>query len=128
MSRYTNVVYIGIHLVLPYIDRLISSVCYFLMLSKIVWVVSANSTILLLTCLDSDTRFIFEDILCHHLWKVHFQLPCFLLALAFWSVNCTSLVYKLYLTFQTCQGTKMSRHNLFLACLETESIFIFEGF
>ena len=34
---------------------------------------------------------------------------CFFLALVFWSVNCTSLVYKLYLTFQTCQGTKMSR-------------------
>ena len=43
------------------------------------------------------------------------------LAFVFWFVNCTSLAYKLRLTSQTSQATTMSRHNVFLTCLETES-------
>ena len=43
VPRYTNIVYIGVCLVLTYIDRLVSTVCYFL--SYFCWSVNCMSQV-----------------------------------------------------------------------------------
>ena len=62
MSRYTNHVYIGRYLVLRYMERFISRVCYFF--SYICWSVNCMSwvskfNIFFLTCRETEARFIF---------------------------------------------------------------------
>ena len=75
VSRYRNIVYIGVHLALIYIQRLFSPVCYFL--SYYCWSVNYMSRVskfhsFFLTC--SETEAIFEGFQYCHLWKVQFQL------------------------------------------------------
>ena len=63
MSRYTNIVYIGRYLALTYIERFISTICYFF--SHICWSVNCMNWVskfkkFFLTCMETGTRFIFE--------------------------------------------------------------------
>ena len=110
VSRYTKIVYIERYLLLICIERFFSTVCCFF--SYICW--SVNFTIwvskfsnFFLTCMKTETRFIFDEFKYYPLWKVHvqysyffrlFYLVCKLFKRVFQSlfqpVNCLSWVFE----------------------------------
>ena len=90
-SRYTNIVYIGMYLVLTYIERFISTVCCFFSYTAwsvycMSWVSKFNN---FLTCRETDGRFIFEgfNIVLYGKFKELFQPLC-------QSVNCISWAFE----------------------------------
>ena len=90
VSKYTNIIYIRVYLVLPYIERLFSSVCYFL--SYFCWLVKCMSRVnkfhnFFLSYLEAGARSIFEGFSYCHLWKVQFQVSSTFLAFCIGSVN-----------------------------------------
>ena len=97
VSRYTNSIYFEVYLVVTYLERLFSTVCYFL--SYFCWSVACMSRVIkfhncFLTCSEIKTTFIFEGFLYCRLCKVQFQLSStaqvtFLFTFC-WSVNCKS--------------------------------------
>ena len=63
MSRYRNIVFIWRYLILTYIERFISTVCWFF--SYICWSVNSMSLVskvnnIFLTCWETEARFTFE--------------------------------------------------------------------
>ena len=91
VSRYTNIVYIGNYVVLTYIERLFSAVCYFF--SYIGWSVNCMNWVstfrnVFLMCLEIEARFIFGCFKYCPLWKVRFQLSGIFVAFFIWSVSC----------------------------------------
>ena len=90
--RYTNIVYIGRYLVLTYIVRFFSTVCW--IFSYICWSVNCMSWVIkfhniFLTSSETEARFIFECFKYCPLWEVNFQLFSTFLAFFIWSVNCS---------------------------------------
>ena len=75
ISRYTNIFYIRMYLVLTYTERLVSFACHFFsyiwrLVSCMCWVSKFRN--FFLTCLENEARFIFEGFLFCHWWKVLF--------------------------------------------------------
>ena len=63
VSRYTNIAYIGVYLVLTYIEMLFSAVCYFL--SGFCWSVNCMRRVskfhnFFLICSETEAMFILE--------------------------------------------------------------------
>ena len=75
VPRYTNIVYIGVYLVLTYIEKLFSTACYFL-IHFYLSVNCMNRVIkfhkFCLTCSEIEARFIFKDFQYCHLWNIQF--------------------------------------------------------
>ena len=100
LSRYINIVYIGEYLILTYIEKRFSFVCFFF--SYICWSVNCMSWLskfhdYFLTCSETEARFMFEDFKCYHSWKVQFHLSSLFSAFFIWSVNCSSHLFSLFL-------------------------------
>ena len=73
MQKDANIVFIEIYIVLVYIERLISTVCFFFihfMLFGELYELVCKLHNKFLTCSETDTIFIFEGLYYCRLWKV----------------------------------------------------------
>ena len=100
VSRYTNIAYIGVYLALICIERLFSTVWYFL--NYFCWSVkymSRPSKFLQIfyDMQNTEAKLIFESFYHWHLWKVQFQLSNNFLGFFMWSVNCSSHIFSHFL-------------------------------
>ena len=97
VSRYTNAVYIGVYLVMSYIEIFTLTVCYFLScFCKSVNCIVTKFHRFFTRYSETETKFIFDGFQYCHLWKVHFQLSstfsAFLVTFC-WLVSCMKWIF-----------------------------------
>ena len=107
VPRYTNIVDIGAYLILTYIERLFSVVCYFL--SYFCYFVNCMSQVgkfhnCFQICSEIEASFIFEGFYYCHLWKVQFQFSSSFLAFFIWSVSFPSHFLSQFLMLINCMS------------------------
>ena len=78
-NRYTNIVFIGLHMALTYIERLILIVCY--LFSYFSLSLNCRSCVfklpaIFMACSETAAILIFESLQYCHIWKVQFQFFC----------------------------------------------------
>ena len=105
--KWTKIAYIGMDLVLTYIERLFSTVYYFS--SYFHWSISCVRArkfhSFFLTRSETEARFKFEGFYFCYLWNVQFQLSSTFLAFCIWSVNYASQIFSQFF----CQSVNCIR-------------------
>ena len=106
--KYAKVVYIGLYLILTYIERSFLIVCYFL--SYFCQSVNFMSSVskfhnFFPTCWEIEKWFIFEVFFQYCcLWKFQFQFSSSFLAFLMWSVHCSSHFLSQFLLLINCMS------------------------
>ena len=100
VSRYTKIAYIGVYLALIWIERLFSTVWYFL--SYFCWSVKYMSRPskfpqIFYNMQKTEAKFLFEGFYYWNFWKVQFQLSNSFLGFFIWSVNCSTYIFSHFL-------------------------------
>ena len=126
VSRYTNIAYIGVYLALICIERLFSTVWYFL--NYFCWSVkymSRPSKFLQIfyDMQNTEGKLIFERFYHWHLWKVQFQLSNSFLGFFMWSVSCSSHILSHFLLI-----IKLFELNLWCRKFDLYCLYLFRYF
>ena len=126
VSRYTSIAYIGVYLALIWIERLFSTVWYFL--SYFCWSVKYMSRPskfpqIFYDIQKAEEKYIFKDFYYWHLWKVQFQLSNSFLGFFMWSVNWSSHVFSHFLLI-----IKLLELSLWLQKFDFYCLYLFRFF